>query len=80
MKTAMGTLRRHLIECHLDGWVDRCKQLDITIKAKMAKRALDQHQQARLMSSGRVEFSKEDFVDALAAFIVADDQVSLHSY
>jgi hypothetical protein len=80
MKTATGTLRRHLIECHLDAWIDRCNKLGIKIKAKLAIRAIDEHQQAKSSSSGRIEFSKEAFVDALAAFIVADDQVSHYSY
>jgi hypothetical protein len=77
MKTATGTLRRHLIECHLDAWIDRCDKLGIKIKAKMAIRAIDE---ARSSSSARIEFTKEALVDALAAFIVADDQVSHYSY
>jgi len=77
MKTATGTLRRHLIECHLDAWIDRCDKLGIKIKAKLAIRAIDE---ARSSSSARIEFTKEALVDALAAFIVADDQVSHYSY
>lgn len=81
--TGTGTLRQHLCKFHLDDWVDECDKHGYKITAKEAQAAVDSYRrrkgQTRAQTSAnpgpRKKYSNEAFVDALAKFIIADDQV-----
>jgi hypothetical protein len=77
--TATGTLRAHLYKTHLKDWVDGCKELGISIKAKDAVEAIAASQGVRPNSEAppRPKFTQSNFLDALAEFIVSTDQVCL---
>jgi hypothetical protein len=78
-----GTLRQHLCKFHLDEWVDECDKHGYKITAKEAQAAVDTYRrrkgqtraQASTNPGPRKKYSNEAFVDALAEFIIADDQV-----
>ena len=61
-------------------WVAECKKLNLTIKAKDALEAIAAFQgtQAEPQDPQRQQFTPEHFVNALAEFIVATDQVYFH--
>lgn len=76
--TGSGTLRAHLLKCHLEVWVQGCQKKGLQLKGKEGEEALArftglplQHQ-----TQARVPFSQEAFRDALVKFTVATDQVS----
>ena len=75
------TLRAHLSRFHLDEWVEYCDKHSIPMKWKDTKAAVNSYRQKHGQKSEsskpteRKKFSNEAFVDALAAFIVQDDQV-----
>ena len=76
--TGSGTLRSHLLKCHLEAWVQGCQKQGLQLKGKEGEEALArftglplQHQ-----AQARVPFSQEAFCDALVKFTVATDQVS----
>lgn len=83
--TSTGVLRKHLYENHLDLWVAGCDQLKITVKAKEAKKYVDDYRARKQHTAAsasdpeppelRTQFSQEAFVDAIVEFIVGDDQV-----
>lgn len=80
VKTSTGTIRRHLIEEHMNVWVSGCDELGIKIKAKSAQAALDGYRKGKGQPTGRMpqertSYSREAFVDAIIEFIVGDDQV-----
>jgi hypothetical protein len=82
--TGTGTLRQHLCKFHLDEWVDECDKHGYKITAKEAQAAVDSYRrrkgqtrvQAGTDPGPRKKYSNEAFVDALAEFIIADDQVT----
>jgi len=61
-------------------WVAECQKLNLTIKAKDALEAIAAFQgtQAEPQDPQRLQFTLEHFVNALAEFIVATDQVYFH--
>lgn len=75
--TATGTLRKHLFSCHIQDWLSECKKLQIRITAKDALAAIIAFQGTRNEShtQQRPKFTQEHFINALAEFIVATDQV-----
>ena len=82
--TGTGTLRQHLSKFHLDEWVDECDKHGYKITAKEAQAAVDSYRRRRGQTRAQVgadpgprkKYSNEAFVDALAEFIIADDQVT----
>lgn len=83
--TATGPLRQHLFKVHLEEWVETCDKEDIKIVASEAREHVEAYRKERGASTTapgghfpnveRRKYSSEAFVDALAAFIIADDQV-----
>ena len=79
--TRTSVLRKHLADAHIDIWVSGCDKLKISICAKEVLQAVANYRtktgQETFMPTQPAgpEFSKEAFVDAIAEFIVADDQV-----
>lgn len=75
------TLRAHLSRFHLDEWVEYCDKHGIPTKWKDTEAAVNSYRQKHGQKSEsskpteHKKFSNEAFVDALAAFIVQDDQV-----
>jgi hypothetical protein len=63
-------------------WIDKCQELKITITAKDALEAIAVHQGFTLDSQTqpRPQFTSARFIDALAEFIVATDQVRLKAF
>lgn len=78
--TSTGTLRKHLFTYHIEDWLSECKKLQIRITAKDALAAIAAFQGTRTESQTqpRPKFTQGHFVDALAEFIVATDQVYSH--
>jgi len=78
IKTATGTLRRHLIDCHFLEWDSACEKQGIQMNSKAGKAAKARFQQdGGPRSDGkRIPFTREAFIDAIAEFIVTDDVVS----
>ena len=77
-KTSNTGLRKHLLSSdHIDRWIAECKRLGISITAKEAVEAITAHQgvTSDYQSLPRPQFTPERFIDALAQFIVATDQV-----
>jgi hypothetical protein len=83
--TSTGTLRQHLLKFHLDEWVQECDKHGVQITAKDARDAVQSYRrrkgqnrdQANADPGPRKKYSNEAFVDALAEFIISDDQVTL---
>jgi hypothetical protein len=83
MSTSTGTLRKHLYTCHIQAWVAGCERLNLTVRAKDAVQAIAAFQGVNSGPSHtepRPQFTQERFVNALASFIVASDQVCLFFY
>jgi hypothetical protein len=82
-KTSTTTLRKHLFSIardkttHIDEWTAECKRRGITITAKEAIEAIAAHQGIRLdtQTQSRPQFTPARFINALAEFITATDQV-----
>jgi hypothetical protein len=71
-----------LYEHHIQDWVAECKKLNLTIQAKDALEAIAKLQGTELepQVQQRPHFTLERFVDALAEFVVATDQVYFNSF
>ena len=85
LATRTGILRCHLYENHLDLWVTACDKLKIMITVKDTQPAIaafHQEPSKTCLETARTEYSKEAFLNtnALAEFIVADDQVQSKVY
>jgi hypothetical protein len=79
--TSTGTLRKHLYQNHIKDWLGECKRLDITITAQEALDAIAKHRGIKPGSqTSRPQFTSERFINALAEFIVATDQVSFKAF
>jgi hypothetical protein len=80
--TSSGTLWKHLYTFHVQEWSDECDQLQVTIKSKDALRAVAAHRGVRAESQTqqRPKFTPENFVNALAEFLVVSDQVCFSFY
>jgi hypothetical protein len=79
--TSTGVLRTHLMECHLSEWGQFCEEQDVELVSKAAQKAMDKYRgngKSHSKPDARMPFSKEAFVDAIAAFIISDDIVSLY--
>lgn len=82
-------LRSHLVDCHLEDWVDACDDAkpSITISAQVAIKAVEDYRKGRDGTGGAARgratdegpqsrpYSKEAFIDALITWITSDDQV-----
>jgi hypothetical protein len=84
-KTATSTIRKHLYENHLTAWVKMCDQLKILITAQGAMHAVTKYRLANtninnVASINRRVFSNQAFVESIAEWIVADDQVTTCCY
>jgi hypothetical protein len=83
--TSTSSLRAHLFKFHLDEWVEECDKRDIKITAAEAKPSVNSYRRQKGQTHScpgadpgtRKKYSNEAFVDALAEFIVADDQVTM---
>jgi hypothetical protein len=76
--TGVSNIRRHLYKHHIGEWVKGCEELKITIQgadAKLAVRKFKHLPEPTNLEAVRPQYSKEVFVDALAEFVVGDDQV-----
>jgi hypothetical protein len=62
---------------HIEKWISECERLQLTIRAKDALEAIAKFQGTRVESQTeqRLKFTQESFINALAEFIVATDQV-----
>ena len=78
-KTSSTTLRKHLYSIHMKVWLSECKRHDITIIAKDALEAIAAFRGVAFESQTqpRPQFTPTGFINALAEFIVATDQVCL---
>lgn len=85
---AVGTdgLWQHLKCNHLKEWVEGCAALNIPLTTDAGKAALQEYNErygtaarttftASMNDDARIPFTKDNFVDALMIWIVADDQV-----
>lgn len=85
---AVGTdgLRQHLKRNHLKEWVEGCAALNIPLTTDAGKAAGQEYTDRYGTTSGikftsptedgaQIPFTKDNFVDALMIWIVADDQV-----
>ena len=76
--TSTTVLRNHLLsKDHIDTWIAECARLGIQITAKSAVEVIAAHQGVapNSQASPRPQFTQERFIDAIAEFIVATDQV-----
>ena len=78
----MTILCKHLYTYHIEVWIAECERLNLTIKAKDALEAIAKFQgsQPGPQDQQRPQFTPECFVNTLAEFIVATDQVYFHFY
>lgn len=83
----MSTLQVHLAWFHLDDWVKHCDKEGIPTKWKETEAAVNSYQWKHSQNSGtnsqlgeQKHFSNKAFVDALAEFIIQDDQVWLNLF
>lgn len=90
---AVGTdgLRQHLKRNHLKEWVEGCVALDIPLTTDAGKAAVWEYISGHGAMTGitfaspaedgaRTPFTKDNFIDALMIWIVADDQVREFSF
>lgn len=81
-KTSTGTLCSHLANDHRDEWISSCDRAGITIKSQSVQGIVEaycnEHGEEfnRTQEGSWPSFSREAFVNAIVAFIIADDQVS----
>jgi len=78
----MTILHKHLYTYHIEVWIADCERLNLTIKAKVALEAIAKFQgsQPEPQDQQRPQFTPECFVNTLAEFIVATDQVHFYFY
>jgi len=76
------TLQRHLFTQHSKEWASECERLQLKIRAKDALEAIAKFQgtTAESLTEQRPRFTQESFINALAEFIVASDQVYLYIF
>ena len=82
-RTSTTTLHRHLFSIardkttHINEWIAECKKLGVTITAKDAVEAIAAYQGITpdTQTQSRQQFTPTRFINALAVFITATDQV-----
>ncbi|KAK0184537.1 ribonuclease H-like domain-containing protein [Armillaria mellea] len=84
LKTSTDVLRRHLLDHHLTSWLTKCDRLGIQVcstqkhyQDAISKFYIKHGKQPATSSLNHPEcspFSHEAFIDALIAWIIADDQ------
>ena len=87
--TGTSSLRRHLMNEHLADWVSGCDRMQVPIKAKEAQEVVKEYRKSNMLGSivddmpsdepEKKDYSPAAFVDALVAWIVSDDQVTVAS-
>ena len=80
--TGISNVCRHLFKHHIGDWVKACDDLKIPIHGADARVAVRKFKNLPMptdLEADRPEYSKEAFTDALAEFVVADDQVCKYS-
>ena len=87
LNTGTTTLRRHLVLEHIGDWVTSCDKLGILITAetvaKEVKSFRGESEQSEFSAKKKPKcrnYSREGFVDAILAWVVADDQVRSHFF
>ena len=87
LNTGTTTLCRHLVLEHIRDWVTSCDKLGIEITAEMVAKEVANFQgeseQPEYGTNKKPEhrnYSHEAFVDAILAWVVADDQVHSHLF
>ena len=85
LNTGTTTLRQHLVLEHIGDWVTSCDKLGIEITAEtVAKEVANfrgESEQPEYGTNKKPEcrnYLREAFVDAILAWVVADDQVHSH--
>jgi hypothetical protein len=86
-KTGTTVLRAHLCNEHMGHWVEGCDKFKIPINAKLFQGRVDEYRKQNGGSQARQEdptlptraYSREAFIDAIVEWIIADDQVCVHS-
>ena len=67
---------------HLEEWIEECKKLDITITSKQAQEAIAKYKGVSIyqQTKAHMPFSKNNFLNAIANFIIVTNQVFLFIY
>jgi len=76
----VSNVRKHLVNFHLEEWAHACQSLKIPIHgadAKLAIRKFKNMPEPTDLEAGRPQYSKDAFVNAIADFVVGDDQVCI---
>jgi hypothetical protein len=76
--TGLTNIRNHFVNHHIADWVAACEKFGATIHGVKAQREVRKYKdlpEPTDLESNRPEFSREAFVNALAEFVVGDDQV-----
>jgi hypothetical protein len=76
--TGISNVQQHLFKHHIGDWVKACDDLKIIIHGADARLAVQKFKNLPMptdLEADRPEFSKDAFTDALAEFVVGDDQV-----
>jgi hypothetical protein len=76
----VSNVRKHLVKYHIEQWVHACQNLKIPIQGTDAKLAIQRFKnlpEPTDLEAGRPQYSKDAFVNALAEFVVGDDQVCI---
>ena len=62
---------------HLGEWIEECEKLDITITGKQAQEAIAKYKGVSIyqQTKAHMPFSKNNFLNAIANFIVVTNQV-----
>ena len=87
LNTGTTTLHRHLVSEHIGDWVTSCDKLGIEITAETVAKEVanfrgesEQPEYGTNKKPERRNYSCEAFVDAILAWVVADDQVRSHLF
>jgi hypothetical protein len=73
-RTSTGQWRTHLLAAHAAEWKAACEQMKLKIKSSRAQHLLDNQNGLNGLEEDDI-YTREDFVNALTEFVVADDQV-----
>jgi hypothetical protein len=75
--TGITNIRKHLFKHHIADWVKACDDKKIEIRGSAALSAVRRFRNLpdSDLEANHPTYSKEAFVDALAEFVIGDDQV-----
>lgn len=81
--TGVSNIRKHLYTHHIGEWVNACEAQNIQIQGADAQHAVRKFKhlpEPTNLETVRPQYSKENFVSALAEFVVGDDQVCIFQF